>query len=185
MSATSFHFLVDTLTLCAGPANPAPLEVPAGVSFLANPLEEIPYISVEEPAGLACALEPVQVSGQPRLLLLSPPELRVRVNGQPAPRVALLSLRDQVQLAGGPLLHVTIHQSLHVGPPPAESLGKECPVCRDILTAERIVYVCPSCGTAIHSEGENGLDCINIGSECPACPTALIRQSGYAYQPEL
>jgi hypothetical protein len=135
-------------------------------------------------------LEGVAVGRQPYLLLLSPGQRRPRVNGQWAPRVALLNVRDQVQLPDGTVWHVTLYTGSALGRPEAEHVGKECPVCRLRLTPETTVYVCPSCATATHCEGEDRpaderLECIRLSSECPSCGGPVVLGQGYTYLPEL
>jgi hypothetical protein len=137
----------------------------------------------------AAVFEAVAVGHQPYLLMLSPGGQRLRVNGQRAPRVALLSVRDQVQLPDGGVLHVTRYTQPAIGRPGAEHVGKECPVCRDRFAPETIVYVCPSCGSAAHCEGdekpaEERLECIRLSSECPTCGAPVVMTQGYTYLPE-
>ena len=54
----------------------------------------------------ALRFEAVRFEGRAALLMLSPPGLAVRVNGQAAPRVAVLGVGDQLQL-GDAVLHLT------------------------------------------------------------------------------
>src|SRR5215469_17030556 len=130
------------------------LGVPPGVSYLqADAAGGVRLLGKAPGKGApACAVEPVG-GRTPQLLLLNPAGARVRVNGQPAPPVALLNVRDQVQLGSAPALHVTTYHAARVGPTPEGLLGKECPVCRAPLAATT-VYVCPGCGAALHCEGE-------------------------------
>jgi hypothetical protein len=180
-----FHLIVDG----PGPDGARRLGVPAGVSYLQAGGAGAPRLLARAPARgeAACALEPVG-GREPRLLLLSPPGARVRVNGQAAPRVALLAVKDQVQVGGGPLLHVTAYRAARVRPTPPDRLGKECPVCRAPL-AVTTVYVCPGCGTAMHCEGEeegpDRLECARLSSECPTCRAPVVLRAGWAYLPEL
>ncbi len=179
-----FHLIVEG----GGPGGPERLGVPPGVSYLqagaAGRVRLLPRPPAKgEPA---CAVEPVG-GRTPQLLLLSPAGARVRVNGQPAPRVALLGVKDQVQIGGGPALHVTAYHAARVGPTPEGLLGKECPVCR-VPLAGTTVYVCPGCGAALHCEGEekgpDRLECARLSSECPACRAPVVMQEGWAYLPE-
>jgi hypothetical protein len=181
---SQFHLITDSLALDAPSAPPTTLALPAGVGYLHFEGEQ-PVVTEEAPAEPAVVLEPVRAGSLPRLLLVVPEGRRVRVNGQPVPRVALLGVRDQLQIDAGPILHVTLHHRPQVGPPTGDRLGQECPVCRGPLTAETTAYVCPSCGIGLHAEGEDGLDCVNVGSECPACGAAVTMTAGYAYFPEL
>lgn len=181
---SQFHLITDSLALDAPSAPPTTLPLPAGVCYLRLDGERL-VVTEEAPTEPTVVLEPVRVGTQSRLLLVVPAGRRVRVNGQPVPCVALLGVRDQLQIDAGPILHVTLHHRPQVGPPTADRLGQECPVCRGPLTAETTVYVCSACGIALHAEGEDGLDCVNIGSECPACGAAVTMTAGYAYIPEL
>jgi hypothetical protein len=182
-----FYLIVDA----AGPGGPERVGVPPGVSYLQAGEAGPPRLLPRAPArgGPACAVEAV-AGRQPQLLLLllSPAGARVRVNGQPAPRAALLGIKDQVQLGGGPLLHVTAYHAARVGPTPDDRLGQECPVCRAALAATT-VYVCPGCRTALHCEGEDKgpdrLECARLTSECPTCRAPVVMQEGWAYLPEL
>jgi hypothetical protein len=173
----------------AGADGPERLGVPPGVSYLqAGGAGRVRLLAKAPAKGEpACAVEPVG-GRTPQLLLLSPPGARVRVNGQPAPRVALLNVKDQVQLGGGPTLHVTAYHAARVGPTPEGALGQECPVCRVPLAATT-VYVCPGCGAALHCEGEekgpDRLECARLSSECPACRAPVVMREGWAYLPEL
>ena len=183
-----FFLIVDDLG-DAGPEGPQRVGVPPGVSYLYANAAGRPRLLAEAPAKgePACAVEAV-TGRQPQLLLLSPPGARVRVNGQPAPRVALLSIKEQVQLGSGPALHVTAYHAARVRPTPDDRLGQECPVCRAPLAATT-VYVCPDCRTALHCEAEDKgpdrLECARLTSECPTCLAPVVMQEGWAYLPEL
>ncbi len=172
-----------------GPGEAERLGVPHGVSYLqVGPAAWVRLLAKAPAKGEpACAVEPVG-GREPLLLLLSAAGARVRVNGQPAPPVALLGVKDQVQVGGGPLLHVTAYHAARVGPAPEGLLGRECPVCRVPLAATT-VYVCPGCGAALHCEGEekgpDRLECARLSSECPACRAPVVMQEGWAYLPEL
>jgi hypothetical protein len=138
----------------------------------------------------AAVLEAVTVGRQPFLLMLSAGLQRPRVNGQRAPCVSLLSVRDQVQLPDGRLFHVTRYTQPAIGRPGSDHLGKECPVCRTRFGTETTVYLCPACGTAAHCEGEEKpadqrLECIRLSSECPTCGAPVVMTQGYTYLPEL
>jgi hypothetical protein len=179
-----FYLIVGEL----GGADPQRLGVPGGVSYMQAGAAGPPRLLAQAPAQGEPAFAVEAVGGrQPQLLLLSPAGARVRINGQPAPRVALLSIKDQVQLDGGPVLHVTAYHAARVGPTPDDQLGQECPVCRAPLAATT-VYVCPGCRTALHCEGEDKgperLECARLTSECPTCRAPVVMQEGWAYLPE-
>jgi hypothetical protein len=112
--------------------NPASLPIPHTVSFLNEGPTGEPQITAAESAGAseALVLEPVALhGGQTHLLLLNAGAAHVRVNGSPSPRVALLRERDQFQFGDSCVFHVAIFHRPQIGPPPADKMGKPCPVC--------------------------------------------------------
>jgi hypothetical protein len=183
-----FYLIVDDLG-AESVDGPERIGVPPGVSYLQAARAGSPRLLHAAPltGEPACVVEPVG-GRQQQLLLLGPPGACVRVNGQPAPRVALLGIKDQVQVGSGPVLHVTAYHAARVGPTPEDRLGQECPVCRVPLGATT-VYVCPACRTALHCEGEekgaDRLECARLTSECPTCRAPVVMQEGWAYLPEL
>jgi hypothetical protein len=123
-----------------------------------------------------------------KLLMITSPGSRVRVNGLAAPLVAPLSLGDQIQLDSGGVLHVSRVQRAVPMPPPAELIGKPCEVCLVPFTAETRLLVCPSCGAARHMEGEEvprdeRLECAALGA-CIRCESDLPQTDGLAFLPE-
>jgi hypothetical protein len=185
--AKEFHLIPDALAGTGEAPRPEPIRVPAGVSYLAV-TEGRPQVS-DRPGAAAVALEAVSAFGQDRLLAVAPARGQARCNGQPLPRVALLGVRDQLRF-GDTLLHVTLFHRPHVGPPPADTLGRECPLCRVALVGGTTVYVCSHCGTALHCEGEERLaderlECARLASACPACDRPVVLSAGYAYYPEV
>jgi hypothetical protein len=194
--AKEFRLLLDPLPLAGEVASPATvaelatLSVPAGVSYLTVVPGEPPRLEDHPPAdGGAFALEAVGSRGQDHLLLVSPVDHPGRCNGQPLPRLALLTVKDQLQL-GDHLLHITLFHRPRLGPPPADFVGRECPVCRLPITPETRIFICPHCETPLHCEGEDRpkderLECVYLGSECPMCHRAIVLQEGYAYLPEV
>ncbi len=142
----------------------------------------------DQPIPDGIALEAVASQGQDHLLIVTPSGHSGRCNGQPLPRLALLTVKDQLQL-GDHLLHVTLFHRPRLGSPPADFVGRECPVCRLAITPETRIFICPYCDTPLHCEGEDRpkderLECVYLGSECPMCHRALVLQEGYAYFPE-
>lgn len=199
--AQQFHLLVEALGSAAAPSPQAaaaaelsvglrPLAVPFGVWLLSAPLGEPLRLAPAAPAATeqALVLEAVAGPHQPQLVLISPAEHRPRVNGQPVPRLAVLNVKDQLQLGDDCILHVTLFNCPSIDGPSPETIGKECPLCRTTFQPDTTVYVCPACGTAMHCEGDDKpgdrLECARIASECPVCGAAVVMQQGYAYIPE-
>jgi hypothetical protein len=185
-----FQLIVDRLQPPPSAKRPEPIEVPPGVWHLGADADGRPCLLAGTPADpdAAPVLEAVGAGRSQRLMLLNPAGPRPRVNGQPPPRVALLNVKDQLQL-GDWVLHVTMVNRPQVGTPPAEVIGKECPVCRFPIAADTTVYVCHGCGTPLHCEGEekgaDRLECVHLGSECPVCNAPIVMKAGYVYLPEL
>jgi hypothetical protein len=194
-SAKEFRLVIDSLPFSGqAPATAAEpdlpvLSVPAGVSYLTVAPGEAPRLEDSPPSSGGLALEAVGSRGQDHLLIVSPADHPGRCNGQPLPRLALLAVKDQLQL-GDFLLHVTLFHRPRLGPPPADFVGRECPVCRLAITPQTRIFICPHCDTPLHCEGEDRpkderLECVYLGSECPTCHRALVLQEGYAYFPEV
>ena len=122
------------------------------------------------------------------LLMIAPRELAARINGLPAPRVAILNVADQVQ-AGDGTLHVTRFRSGWVGPPAPEHIGLLCPVCSVEIDAETRVVV-HDCGAVLHAEEAGSkpdidlLECSSLGS-CPNCDKNVDMATGLVWTPEL
>jgi hypothetical protein len=199
-SGQQFHLVIDSPDLSGitpgYPVGPAArgsafpkVDVPVGLSYL-SAVAGCPKLAADMPPSMKAVfvLETVTRLHQPQLLLISPANLRARVNGQPAPRVAVLRVKDQIQVRPDYLLHVTLYNRPVIGPPPATAVGKECPICRGRLTADTTVYLCPGCATFVHCEGEEKggerLECVHLSSNCPVCGAAVELQEGYAYIPE-
>lgn len=186
------HLLVDVFDQAGEARTPKldPLRLPPGVGYLTAPSGAPPQISAAPPKSRTtiAILEVLSRAQQPQLLLVTNGKSPLRVNGQPVPRVALLGVKDQIQLPSDHILHVTVYHRLSVGAPPAELIGKECPLCRVPFTADTTVYRCPNCSSALHYEGaEKGdarLECVLLCSECPTCKTAVVLKEGYVYTPE-
>lgn len=176
----------------AGTAEWASLPLPAGISYVALPAtpDAAPVRSPRrrsKAAGTQVVLEPLSVDGQGRLLAIAAPELGLRINGLPAPSVALLRLGDELHVGGGPPLYVTEYRSPRIEVPSGELLDRSCAVCRLSLTAETRVYICSGCGCPMHLEGpevpvDERLTCCLLG-DCP-CGAPVSTESGYAWRPE-
>lgn len=167
------------------------IDVPAGVSYLEVKGGRARLWKKAPGAKSAVAVEPLELARRSALILVSPKDQRVRVNGQIAPRVTVIAEKDQVQLAGAEtVLHATRYTRSSVGPPPAECIGKKCPICRVKFTADTTVYVCSNCGQALHAEGpekgEDRLECASLTSNCPTCqePVTVNVSEGYTYVPQ-
>jgi hypothetical protein len=166
---------------------PEVLDVPSdGPSYLVVGPDGAPRVVGGEGAPEdAFLIEPVLAGSQPELLLVSRPDHRARINGQPAPLVALLAERDQVHLPQGVTLHVTTYHQPRIGPPAAGQVGRTCPVCRTAITAKTTVYTCWHCGLPMHLEGADGLDCARVARECLNCTQArVILKPQYTSFPE-
>jgi hypothetical protein len=183
--AQSFHLLVDPVGETAS-GRPEPIEVPPGVSYLslAGGRPQLSAAALDDPSQVH-VLEPVVQEHRLHLLLLSPAGRRTRLNGHVAPLAAVLQVKDQFQVDDEHVLHVTLYNRPRIGPPAEESLGQECPVCRFPFERQTTVYVCHNCGMPVHCEGDGGLDCVALGSECPGCHAPIVMKSGYTYYPEL
>lgn len=215
-SAARFHLVLDALVEPGGPrataaGAPAPdtLEVPEGVSFLVPGSGERPVLGAGPAPRGAFAIEPVWDAAHPRLLLVGPPGSTAVVNGQPAPRVVLLDLRDQVAFARSPyVFHVTRYHPPCVGPAPEALAGRKCPICLERFTAGEPVYVCWNCRAAVHfaepdpaaelhpapgrqtprehlpPASREELDCIQRCVTCPSCDLEIALSEGFSYLPE-
>ena len=166
-----------------------------------------PALTLRRPARPVLALEPVQVEGRPRLLVLQPgapglqrsngaasskgpraPRPRMRLNGQPLPPVAILRVRDRLRV-GPRTFHVTAFRAGGAVAPAPAQLGVPCGVCRLPLTQETLVHAC-ECGVLLHLEGEpipveERLECALVGDACPSCESALMLEGGHVWLPEV
>jgi len=160
------------------PARPSVLSLPSG-----------PCAVIREPAGGlrlvpepwlvpadALRIEPVRQRGHPlRLLAVADAPGALRVNGQAAPRVAVLRENDVVEWGPRVSFVVEFARRPTVGLPPPADVGRVCPVCRVPFSADVLTYGC-ACGTRLHCEAsEDGLQCAQRRRTCPTChqPVAL------------
>ena len=164
------------------------IDLPQGTSYLVARGRRL-TAAARRPAGHGPAVR-VEVLGAERaapLALFVPAGLRVRLNGLPAPVVAPLRVKDQVQLDSRTLLHVTACLNPRIETPAGELLGRSCGLCRRALDASTRVYVCP-CGVPLHLEGpEHGserLECAHFG-DCPSCERPVRSEGAEAWMPEL
>jgi hypothetical protein len=137
----------------------------------------------------ALRFEPVRAARRPALLMVTPTGVgRLRINGRPAPRVALLRAGDQLHLDGSMALHVVLKRKLEVVKPPSELVGRPCGYCRVPFTEETTIVVC-ECGVPLHFEGPpkpegERLECAQLAA-CPECQTELPCEAGELELPEL
>jgi hypothetical protein len=125
-----------------------------------------PKLERRRPRRSAVGFEALETSAVPALLLVRPPEVRARINGLPAPRLALLRAGDLFSLEAGPLLTVELEPL-----PTRAALGPaRCPLCRDTVQPGQQRLTCP-CGCALHAADD--LNCAAMVSACPACGAAL------------
>jgi hypothetical protein len=167
------------------------LDFAADQASLIMKAEEEPAL-VQVGANEECASAPtfatVRGASGERLVMLTAPGSRVRVNGLPAPIVASLSLGDQLQTDGGHLFHVSRKMQTDPIPPPVRLIGKPCEVCLVPFAAESRVLLCPACGAARHMEGEDvdpeeRLECGALGA-CPNCQNEWPESGELAFVPE-
>jgi hypothetical protein len=137
----------------------------------------------------ALSFEPVHVARRPALLVVTPPSVdRLRINGRPAPRVALLRAGDQLHLDGSCALHVVRKRRLAVVTPPTELVGRPCGYCRVPLAPETTIAIC-DCGVPLHLEQppkpeSERLECARL-TACPECRQKFPSEAGELELPEL
>ncbi len=160
------------------------IEVPAGPSYLVLGGEK-PRLEAVLPARLPAdsiyLVEPLSRGPETALLLLAPASRPVRINGEHVARVACLTEADVVELGpSGWVCQATLTVRVTIGHPPEAYLGRTCPICRTPFVESTAVWICPSCGTALHAEPPDTADakqCIDTSSECPSCSAPIIRES--------
>ena len=179
-------------------ATPHVLAVPASPATLiaGAPEADLAFVPlrVEGPGGRAAPadlplFESIAAGPGGKLLMLTAPGSGARLNGLPAPLVALLSVGDQVELDTHRTLHVSMMRSVAPVSAPAEIVGKPCGICMVDFTAESRVVLCPACGNGRHMEGPevpaiDRLECAAIGA-CQECGAELPDSDGLAYWPEV
>ncbi|MHC4415958.1 MAG: hypothetical protein ACYS0G_11800 [Planctomycetota bacterium] len=194
-STQSFSFIVQDLTGKQGDTGcpVRPLMVPEGMSYLLARPGQPPQVQAHEPesGSNVFILEPIRRDRQLRLLLVSPTADRVLLNAAPAPRVAVLQVKDQLTLADGRLLLVlSMYVRPYVGGPKPETIGRKCSLCHIAIEATARVYVCCFCGEPLHCEKgpdqdpEAGLQCAATTTTCPACLNDIVKTEGLTHIPE-
>ena len=193
---TEFHLLVEKLTpedRGARTASPCePLTVPSHAARLrVDPMQGNVLVQLNsDDMDKSIVLESVTSGPRPVLAMLCPEGGQVRVNGQLAPRVALLREKDQFQVQGTTIIfHVTLYHHSRLGLASPEATARECPVCRGTIEQDTTVYTCP-CGAVIHCLGEEKppderLECLKLSTDCPVCGTPVVLTRGYSYVPEI
>ena len=196
-SALAFHLTPDPQLgerAAVSITSPAPsVEVPAGPSLLSSTPDGPRLLPLDrrEPDDGAYVLEPMRGQQRPLLTLLAPRGAgAVRVNGLPAPTVALLEPGDQVQLRGDVVLHVSLFRRPFVGAAGETHRDKTCPVCRTRVAEADVVYECANCATVLHLEsrppdGQDPLECALVGTTCPSCGWEIDLTEGFSHHPEL
>jgi len=166
------------------------IEVPSGApSYLSVAAGKPPQVVADaRKAGPnASVLEPIRHEYHPYLVML--PAGGIRLNGLPAPPVAILRPGDQIRTGDAWLLHVSLLTGPQIGPPSEEQVGEECPYCRLKIAAGRTVAACPHCGMVYHCEGEerpeqDRLECARLIAECYHCHKPMVLEERYEYIPE-
>jgi hypothetical protein len=136
-----------------------------------------PVAGRRRPGGAACLLEPVVQENVPYLLVLTSERRPIQVNGERRARIACLRQRDQLQLHDGRTFQVALHIECVIGRAPASHQDKPCAVCHETV-GERVVYLCPSCDSAVHCDRrdpDDVRDCLSLCSECPSCRSPIVR----------
>lgn len=147
-----------------------PLTIAARLRWLSIPKDGAPTLSRRRPRRAAVGLEATDVAGGPALLLLRPADVSARVNGLPAPRLALLRPGDLLSVGTGPLLEVGVASR----PAPATTAAT-CAVCREALDDDHARHAC-GCGRAFHTGPD--LDCDGLLAACPGCGAELATPEG-------
>jgi len=170
------------------------ISVPDRPRYLTTNAAGAPRLSARpRPRGNSLVVEPTYDEAQPRLLLLtlSRGGAPTRVNGRPAPRVAVLSVADQIRF-GDYLLHVTSYNRPRIGSiagADADDPGR-CPMCSLPFEDGDIVYTCSHCPGRLHMKSrprgdqEEVLRCATFVRECPSCKNPIDLEEGWSFVPD-
>ena len=169
-----------------------PLVIRNGVNYLVQEKGKRPQLVSRAPKTKEIfALQQVTQNDMPHLLLLSPGDRHLLVNGNVAPSITLLAEGDEVQFDrhGKFLVHVAVFNEVYIGFPSPQEVGRDCRFCRTAFLSTSRVYVCHSCGKALHLEGDEKpeherLQCALLCSVCPTCEAPILKKSGYRSLPE-
>jgi hypothetical protein len=122
-------------------------------------------------------------AGAPVWLLVSGPDARPLINGEPSRLgVVALSNRDELRWApGAPPVYFSTETPATVAAVPASAARGACPRCRRPILADTLGVRCPDCGVWHHATEE--LPCWTYSDRCAVCErsTALGR---LAWSPE-
>ncbi len=191
LESQQIHLVADFPMGGDGASRPRmePLPVPAQPAAVIVTPGEPPRLETGNPlaAGAMVVEQIVNSRRQLRLLAVNSHGEPLRVNGQLAPRAAVLAEKDSLQLPDDTTLHVTFFNRPRNGKPPPELIGKQCPVCRVPFTESATVYIC-SCGVAMHNspDGEaDGLQCTRLQHACIGCERPITLKEGFTYWPDL
>lgn len=130
-------------------------------------------------------LEPVARQRELFLLVVSPPDRPILVNGASAGHLVALQEGDVVQLdENRQVFYLAMHVRSVIGRAPEELADEPCVVCRREL-GDSVVYICCGCGHAVHCDTGDGQDALNcmLSDACPSCQ-APVRTDGYNALPE-
>lgn len=191
-SYTSLRLLVEPLDGEATPRDAQSLpcvEVVSSVRALdvATFAEHPELARPTEAHATALRLEAVALERGPALLVVTPPEADVRINGLRAPLVSVLDVGDQIRIPHA-VLHVTRFREPEVGAPPAGLVGRKCGVCL-VAVDEAATVLVHDCGAPLHLEPdatpeERRLQCALLG-DCPTCQAPVSLDAGFVWLPEL
>ena len=141
---------------------------------------------MEIPESSGTPVELVRGGSRPVVLLRNAGDESVRVNGLPAPTLAVLGLRDEVQIGECEPLHLSVWRAPHLGPAPMERRQEKCGVCRCAI-GDGNSYLC-SCGLLLHLNGEevperDRMECALLVSRCASCDEEIRLKAGFLYEP--
>jgi hypothetical protein len=192
-----FHLILEPAPVtepgevaCSVPTATA-LEVPDGPVQLQVRLGQPPRLLTFDghPEEDALLLETIEPDRRPSLILLRLGRSDARLNGQPSPRVAVLTRGDLLGLDHEWSLRVNVYHRSRVGPANPEQAGKLCQICRTPIQPSSRIYAC-LCGAVMHLEnanevqGRETLECAGLGTECRVCNRPVILTEGYEAESE-
>lgn len=187
---TSHRLLLDDGSAAPGWAHGSDVDVlavPLGESSLRTGRDGRPRLAPGGEATPAAALR-FEALDDRRVLLVVPLGSSVRLNGGPAPRVALLAPADRIDLPGGPTLHLARERRGDPVVVPAALVGVACGLCRVEFSDGTRVWICGTCGAALHLEGDDvpedrRLTCARLASACTECQASIDLGTGLDHVP--
>jgi len=200
----TFHLLIEFFdhpnSICnshfestPGPSGLENIEIPTRGTMLIADSRRLSFLTDNRDADMdrQFGVQPLWEKPDPCLLMVCPGRSRALINGLPAPPVALLHIKDEILFSRhcGYVAHVSLYIRPHVGSPPANRVGKKCPICRSEFKKNSNTYTCHVCSQVLHCEGPemskgDGLDCAGISRQCPTCEQPIYRAPGYFYLPD-